>query len=428
MREAGQRRPEPAPIITAICRAPWWRPAAGSWRREGPAALSLRAVAREAGVSPAAPYHHFKDKCELLDAVAKEGWHELGAAMAKARAQGARRARRPDRHRRRLRLLRPREPGSLPRSCTSRACDRETMGDHAKEADSGWRHVREAIIEAGRRSRRRAGAGAGHHRRLVRRPRRRRDGRLQGIRDAEGGLGGEERLRPRRARARRHLRPSREGRAARLEPRRLRHPLRPLAHRPAAPRPRLLRPDRLRGRPRRRRAIAAADRGHRHRALPARIRGGDPRGPGLAGPGLANAGAPPVRASGRLSRGARAAARRAACSTAASGPAREVLDGIAPRAARPARRHSRARPCRRRRKPRSSTPGRPSPGGCPWRRPGSALGGFSGLAFVEEGAGPAARPAPSRRSRTGRRRRSWRARIWASPTTLRWSSTTPCRA
>ena len=28
---------------------------------EGPAALSLRAVAREAGVSPAAPYRHFKD-------------------------------------------------------------------------------------------------------------------------------------------------------------------------------------------------------------------------------------------------------------------------------------------------------------------------------------------------------------------------------
>ena len=33
---------------------------------EGPSALSLRAVAREAGVSPAAPYHHFKDKAELL--------------------------------------------------------------------------------------------------------------------------------------------------------------------------------------------------------------------------------------------------------------------------------------------------------------------------------------------------------------------------
>jgi hypothetical protein len=29
------------------------------------------------------------------------------------------------------------------------ACDRATMGEEAKSADSGWRHVREAIIEAG---------------------------------------------------------------------------------------------------------------------------------------------------------------------------------------------------------------------------------------------------------------------------------------
>ena len=54
---------------------------------EGPAALSLRAVAREAGVSPAAPYHHFKDKGELLDAVAHEGWHALDAALTEARAK-----------------------------------------------------------------------------------------------------------------------------------------------------------------------------------------------------------------------------------------------------------------------------------------------------------------------------------------------------
>src|ERR1700758_3471721 len=54
---------------------------------EGPDALSLRAVAREAGVSPAAPYHHFKDKGELLDAVAAEGWRELGDAIARARAE-----------------------------------------------------------------------------------------------------------------------------------------------------------------------------------------------------------------------------------------------------------------------------------------------------------------------------------------------------
>ena len=54
---------------------------------EGPSALSLRAVAREAGVSPAAPYHHFKDKAELLDAVAHEGWEMLQLAMIEAKAQ-----------------------------------------------------------------------------------------------------------------------------------------------------------------------------------------------------------------------------------------------------------------------------------------------------------------------------------------------------
>ena len=53
--------------------------------QEGPTALSLRAVAREAGVSPAAPYHHFKDKGELLDAVAHEGWEMLNSAMVQAR-------------------------------------------------------------------------------------------------------------------------------------------------------------------------------------------------------------------------------------------------------------------------------------------------------------------------------------------------------
>ena len=54
---------------------------------EGPSALSLRAVAREAGVSPAAPYHHFKDKAELLDAVAQEGWQILGVQMAEAKTK-----------------------------------------------------------------------------------------------------------------------------------------------------------------------------------------------------------------------------------------------------------------------------------------------------------------------------------------------------
>lgn len=54
--------------------------------KDGPAALSLRAVAREAGVSPAAPYHHFKDKNDLLEAVAHEGWVAMDNALLEARA------------------------------------------------------------------------------------------------------------------------------------------------------------------------------------------------------------------------------------------------------------------------------------------------------------------------------------------------------
>lgn len=53
---------------------------------EGVGALSLRAVAREAKVSPAAPYHHFKDKGELLDAIAHEGWQDLDMAMTAVRS------------------------------------------------------------------------------------------------------------------------------------------------------------------------------------------------------------------------------------------------------------------------------------------------------------------------------------------------------
>lgn len=56
--------------------------------RDGPNALSLRAVAREAGVSPAAPYHHFKDKDELMAAVARQGFDAMALAM-KTAGEGA---------------------------------------------------------------------------------------------------------------------------------------------------------------------------------------------------------------------------------------------------------------------------------------------------------------------------------------------------
>lgn len=57
--------------------------------RDGLSALSLRAVAREAGVSPAAPYHHFKDKQELMTAVGTEGFGRLTEAMRHARDKAA---------------------------------------------------------------------------------------------------------------------------------------------------------------------------------------------------------------------------------------------------------------------------------------------------------------------------------------------------
>ncbi|MEU9675415.1 MULTISPECIES: TetR/AcrR family transcriptional regulator [Streptomyces] len=51
---------------------------------EGPAALSLRDLARRAGVSHAAPAHHFKDRTGLLTAVAAEGYELFADALAGA--------------------------------------------------------------------------------------------------------------------------------------------------------------------------------------------------------------------------------------------------------------------------------------------------------------------------------------------------------
>jgi AcrR family transcriptional regulator len=50
----------------------------------GPEALTLREVARHAGVSHGAPYHHFTSRDALLAAVAERGFVGLGEAMASA--------------------------------------------------------------------------------------------------------------------------------------------------------------------------------------------------------------------------------------------------------------------------------------------------------------------------------------------------------
>lgn len=48
---------------------------------DGYEALTLRAAARRAGVSQAAPYNHFADKAALLAAIAALGFKEFAAAM-----------------------------------------------------------------------------------------------------------------------------------------------------------------------------------------------------------------------------------------------------------------------------------------------------------------------------------------------------------
>jgi AcrR family transcriptional regulator len=50
----------------------------------GAAELSLRAAARRAGVSTAAPYRHFADRNALLSEVAAVGYRELAADLAAA--------------------------------------------------------------------------------------------------------------------------------------------------------------------------------------------------------------------------------------------------------------------------------------------------------------------------------------------------------
>ena len=49
--------------------------------REGVGGLSLRKVAKQAGVSHAAPYSHFKDKQALIAAISTEGFKQLYAQI-----------------------------------------------------------------------------------------------------------------------------------------------------------------------------------------------------------------------------------------------------------------------------------------------------------------------------------------------------------
>jgi AcrR family transcriptional regulator len=52
--------------------------------QKGPAGFTFAEAARWAGVSPAAPYRHFRDRDELMASVALRGFEQFEAALAKA--------------------------------------------------------------------------------------------------------------------------------------------------------------------------------------------------------------------------------------------------------------------------------------------------------------------------------------------------------
>jgi AcrR family transcriptional regulator len=115
---------------------------------EGQGTLTLRAVAREAGVSPAAPYHHFKDKTELLEAVAYGGWETLDDAIVAARRKAAS----PSEALSAIGLAYvnfARENPALYRLMYDTSRDRTAMPKYANEDDSGYHQVQCALVEAG---------------------------------------------------------------------------------------------------------------------------------------------------------------------------------------------------------------------------------------------------------------------------------------
>ena len=56
--------------------------------QKGPAGFTFAEAARWAGVSPAAPYRHFRDRDELLASVALRGFNQFEAVLARAWDEG----------------------------------------------------------------------------------------------------------------------------------------------------------------------------------------------------------------------------------------------------------------------------------------------------------------------------------------------------
>ena len=75
---------EPRPYHHGNLRATLLRHALDAVEEHGPAGWSLRDLARRAGVSHAAPAHHFGDKRGLLTAIATDGYSRLATELEAA--------------------------------------------------------------------------------------------------------------------------------------------------------------------------------------------------------------------------------------------------------------------------------------------------------------------------------------------------------
>lgn len=81
MTKPPKRRARPRAYHHGDLRAALVEGALAILREEGLEALTLRGVARRAGVSQAAPYRHFTDRRALVAAVAEDGFRRLQATM-----------------------------------------------------------------------------------------------------------------------------------------------------------------------------------------------------------------------------------------------------------------------------------------------------------------------------------------------------------
>jgi AcrR family transcriptional regulator len=107
---------------------------------DGPSALSLRDLARRAGVSHAAPAHHFKDRTGLLTAIAAEGFGLLATALREAsdlKEAGVRYVRFAREHPAHFQVMFA--PGLLRAEDLELATARALAGDALREAVSGVR-------------------------------------------------------------------------------------------------------------------------------------------------------------------------------------------------------------------------------------------------------------------------------------------------